>query len=82
MSFYKPDLGLSPDDPFARDAEGKLVRRNFWLDMSDRSLVMAMTAGIGRALTASEKRAHLEDIGRAQLIDQVCVQEILPPENG
>ena len=80
MSFYKPDLGAIPDDPFARDADGKLVRRSFWLDMSDRSLVLAMTNGIGIALTASEKRAHLEDVGRAHLIDQVCVQEILPPE--
>ena len=80
MSFYKPDLGMSPDDPFARDASGQLVRRNFWNDMSDRSLVMAMTAGIGNALTASEKRAHLDDINRPHLIEMVCVQEILPPE--
>ena len=25
--FYQPDLGANPDDPFARDTEGKLVRR-------------------------------------------------------
>ena len=80
MAFYNPDLGASPDDPFARDADGKLVRRSFWLDMSDRSLVLAMNNGVGIALTASEKRAHLEDVGRSHLIDQVCVQEILPPE--
>jgi hypothetical protein len=78
--FYKPDLGAQPADPFARDGAGKLVRRSFWLDMSDRSLVLAMTQGIGQALTASEKRAHLEDIRREHLIDQVCVQEILPPK--
>ena len=48
--------------------------------MSDRSIVLAMIQGIGTALTASEKRAHLEDIGRAHLIDDVCVQEIIPPE--
>ena len=26
MAFYKPDLGANPDDPFARDADGKLAR--------------------------------------------------------
>ena len=78
--FYEPDLGASPDDPFARDGEGKLIRRAFWLDMSDRSLVLAMTQGIGAALSNDHKRAHLTDIGRAHVIDQVCVQEILPPE--
>ena len=78
--FYEPDLGKNPDDPFARDGEGKLIRRGFWLDMSDRSLILAMTQGIGAALSNDHKRAHLADIGRAHVIDQVCVQEILPPE--
>ena len=46
--FYQPDLGANPDDPFARDADNKLVRRAFWLDMSDRSVVLAMTqASVG-----------------------------------
>ena len=36
--FYQPDLGSEPDIPFARDAENKLMRRGFWLDMNDRSL--------------------------------------------
>lgn len=79
-NFYQPDLGTNPDDPFARDADGKLVRRGFWLDMSDRSLVLAMTQGIGANITNEQKRAHLDDIGRAQLVDQVCVQEIIPPD--
>jgi len=48
--------------------------------MADRSLVLAMTQGIGANLTNEEKRAHLIDIRREHLIDQVCVQEILPPE--
>ncbi len=77
---YKPDLGANPDDPFARDADRKLVRRGYWLDMSDRTLVLAMTGGIGARLTNSEKRAHLADVGREHLTDEVCVQEILPPE--
>jgi hypothetical protein len=79
-NFYQPDLGANPDDPFARDADGKLVRRGFWLDMSDHSLVLAMTQGIGADITNDQKRAHLDNIGREYLIDQVCVQEIIPPD--
>lgn len=78
--FHEPDLGLNPDDLFVRDGEGRLSRRAFWLGMSDRSLVLAMTQGVGAALSNEHKRAHLADIGRAHLIDQVCIQEILPPE--
>jgi hypothetical protein len=78
--FYKPDLGANSDDPFARDGDGKLVRRGYWLDMSDRSIVMAMTNGIGAHLPNEQKRLHLEDIGRGHLIDDVCIQEVLPPE--
>ncbi len=78
--FHEPDLGANPDSPFARDATGKLVRRGYWLDLNDRSLVMAMVNGIGAHLTNEEKRAHLTDLRREHLIDQVCVQEILPPE--
>jgi hypothetical protein len=79
-AFYKPNLGTNPDDPFARDADGKLVRRGYWLDLSDNSLVLAMTAGVGAHVPNEQKRAHLVDIGRAHLIDDVCVQEVLPPE--
>jgi hypothetical protein len=78
--FYQPDLGSEPDSPFARDASNKLVRRGYWLDMNDRSLVLVMTQGIGAHLTNDEKRAHLTDLKREHLIDQVCIQEILPPE--
>ena len=48
--FFKPDLGASPDSPFARGSDGKLVRRSYWLDMSDRSLILAMTTGIGSSI--------------------------------
>jgi hypothetical protein len=48
--------------------------------MNDRSLVMVMTNGIGAHLTNDEKRAHLTDLKRDHLIDQVCIQEILPPD--
>ena len=78
--FYSPDLGRDRNDPFARDADGKLVRRSFWLDMSDRSLVLAMTQGVGSHLTNDQKRAHLRDIRREAIIGDICVQEILPPE--
>ena len=78
--FYEPDLSVDPNSPFVRDASNKLVRRGYWMDMNDRSLVMAMTKGIGAHLTNDEKRAHLIDLRREHLIDQVCIQEILPPE--
>ena len=78
--FYRPDFAANPDSPFARDADGRLVRRDFWMAMGDRSLVLAMIQGVGRPLTADQKRAHLADIGRASLIDEICVQEILPPD--
>jgi hypothetical protein len=78
--FYEPDLGTEPDSPFARDASSKLVRRSYWMDMPDGSLVMVMTKGIGANLTNDEKKAHLIDLKREHLIEPVCVQEILPPE--
>ena len=77
---YEPDLSADPNSPFVRDSDNKLVRRSYWMDMADRTLVMVMTNGIGAHLTNDEKRAHLTDIRREHLIDQVCVQEILPPE--
>ena len=78
-SFYSPDLGTNPEDPFARDAEGKLVRRSYWLGMSDQSVVLAMPQGVGAPIPNEQKRAHLEAIGRESLIGDVCVQEVLPP---
>ena len=48
--------------------------------MNDRSLVMVMTQGLGAHLTNDEKRAYLTDLKHEHLIDQVCIQEILPPE--
>ena len=39
-----------------------------------------MTQGIGAHLTNDEKRAHLTDLKREHLIDQVCIQQILPPK--
>ena len=78
--YYEPDLTVDPNSPFVRDAANKLVRRGYWMDMNDRTLVMVMTQGIGANLTNDEKRAHLVDLKREHLIDQVCIQEILPPE--
>ena len=78
--FYEPDLSVNPDSPFVRDGDDKLVRRSYWLDMDDRTLVMVMVNGIGANLSNEEKRAHLIDLRREHLIDQVCIQEILPPE--
>ncbi|MAQ80093.1 MAG: hypothetical protein VX879_06865 [Pseudomonadota bacterium] len=79
-AFYKPDLEIELDSPFVRDEEDKLIRRSYWLDKSDRSLVMIMKNGIGAKLTNEEKRAHLLDLNKAELIEDVCIQEVLPPE--
>ena len=73
VRLYEPDLGADPDSLFARDASNKLVRRGYWLDMNDRTLVVVMVNGIGAHLTNDEKRAHLIDLKRNHLIDQVCV---------
>jgi hypothetical protein len=78
--FFEPDLTTNPDSPFVRDASNKLVRRSYWMDMPDSTLVMVMTQGIGANLSNDEKKAHLTDLKREHLIDQVCIQEILPPE--
>ena len=78
--FHEPDLTANPDSPFVRDGNNKLVRRAYWMDMDDRTLVLVMVNGIGANLTNDEKRAHLADLRRDHLIGQVCVQEILPPE--
>ena len=77
--FYQPDLSQDIDSPFIRDGADKLVRRSYWLDMDDRTLVTVMVNGIGANLTNDEKRAHLANLRREHLIEQVCVQEILPP---
>jgi len=78
--FYEPDLTANPHSPFIRDGKNKLVRRSYWMDMNDRSLVIVMTRGIGSNLTNDEKREHLTDLRREHLIDQICVQEIIPPD--
>jgi len=41
------------------------------MDMPDSTLVMVMTKGIGANLTNDAKRAHLIDLKRERLIDQV-----------
>jgi hypothetical protein len=77
--FYRPAMDGIIDNPFMRDGEDKLIRRAYWLGLSDRSLVQLMTNGIGTRLTADEKRAHLEDIRRAHLTDEIMQPEIIPP---
>jgi len=54
--FYQPDLSHDIDSPFIRDGADKLVRRSYWLDMDDRTLVMVMVNGIGANLTNDEKK--------------------------
>ena len=71
-NFYSPTVEDAPDDPFYRDGDGKLVRRGYWLDMSDQSLVLVLTQGLGKKLSYEQKVAHLEDIGRAHLADEMA----------
>ena len=66
--------------PYRPSSPQPTALRLDWMDMDDRSLVRVMVGGIGSHLTNEEKRAHLADLRRQHLIDQVCVQEILPPE--
>ena len=49
--FYQPDLTANVDSPFVRGADNKLIRRSYWLDMDDKTLVMLMTQGIGAKRT-------------------------------
>ncbi len=46
--FYQPDLSENIDSPFVRDGANELVRRSYWLDMDDRTLVLVMVNGIGK----------------------------------
>jgi len=78
--FYEPDLGTDSNNPFARDDTGKLVRRAYWLDLTDQSVMLAMTSGVGANLTNEQKRAHLSDIRREHLIEDVIKVEVLPPD--
>jgi hypothetical protein len=70
VNHYEPDLSVDPDSPFIRDAANKLVRRSYWMDMDDRTLVLVMVGGIGSHLTNDEKRAHLADLRREHLIEK------------
>ena len=78
--YFNPDLQRDIASPFVRDENDQLIRRSYWLDMSDRSMVMALVQGIGANLTNDQKRAHLSDVRRDHLVDEVCPQEILPPD--
>ena len=53
--FYEPDLTVDPNSSFVRDASNRLVRRSYWMDMTDQAVVMVMTKGIGANLTNDEK---------------------------
>ena len=55
--FHQPDLTANPDNPFVRDGEDRLVRRSYWLDMNDRTLVMVMTQAV---LISQTSKSRLE----------------------
>ena len=77
--FYQPDLSQDIDSPFIRDGADKLVRRSYWLDMDDRTLVVVMVNGIGANLTNDEKRAHLADLRRSAVTLDLNLQSIDGP---
>ena len=79
--YYKPDFAADPNSPFARDNNNKLVRKNYWYDLQDSSIVSLFRSGIGAHLTNEEKINHLIDIKKDYLIDNICTQEVLPPED-
>ena len=81
MYFYKPDYSNEINSPFARDNNDKLIRRSYWLDLPDQSLILLFTNGIGKNLTNEEKKSHLIDIKREHLIDKICIQEIIQPDD-
>ena len=79
--FYKPNYAYDPDSPFARDSNNKLIRKSYWLNLQDSSIVSLFNYGIGHKLTNDEKKNHLIDIKKEYLIEEVCIQEVLPPED-
>ena len=81
MKFYKPNFAVEIDSPFARDKNNKLLRKNYWYDLQDSSIILLFNNGIGVNLTNEEKRNHLIDIKKEYLIDKICIQEVLPPED-
>jgi hypothetical protein len=40
--FYEPDLTADINSPFVRDAGNTLIRRSYWMDRDDRTLVLVM----------------------------------------
>ena len=52
---YELDLTVNPNSPFVRDASNKLVRRAYWMDMTDPTFLMVMTKGIGANLTKKKR---------------------------
>jgi hypothetical protein len=57
------------------------ARRGPRVDRVDNQAIIIQGSTLrGDACKNDEKRAHLADLRREHLIDQVCVQEILPPE--
>jgi hypothetical protein len=57
--FYQPNPSQNIDSPFVRDGDNKLVRRCYWLNIDDRTLVMMMVNGIGENLTNDRKKERI-----------------------
>jgi hypothetical protein len=81
LRYYEPDLTLDPNSPFVRDVANKLVRRSYWMDMNGRTLILVMTQVLVANLTNDEEQAHLIDLKREHLIDQICTRKTCRPRN-
>jgi hypothetical protein len=77
---YELDLTVNPNSPFVRDASNKLVRRAYWMDMTDPTFSDGHDERDRCKSDQRRKEGASTDLKREHLIDQVCVQEILPPE--
>jgi hypothetical protein len=73
-------LTENPDSPFIRDGFEQACSAKLLDGYAGYHLGDGHDQGIGANLTNDEKRAHLTDLEREHLIDQVRPQEILPPE--
>ncbi len=54
-NFYQPDLGLNPDDPFARAADRRVEWRGYLLNIFEQGVVLGLTPGTGAHLAHLHK---------------------------
>ena len=67
------------------EANGKevfyYVKRQLLYGTLSFCIIIFFTNCIGKNLTNEEKKNHLVDINREYLIDKICIQEVIPPDD-